>query len=134
MYPLFKPKHPVEVFAFIAVLFARLRIVRIGMGAIEEFHDVKSALVDIEMDVSRLKVRHTGLPDLCFRIKAFDFLPGNRTDAFAVCRWVDEQEIQMIVLRLFMDRQDKSSDDPAGFPDTVGSTVIDAVFNGFYGK
>ena len=64
---------------------------RIRMMAVEELDDMKAAFIDIEMDVPGFEVWSTGLPDFCFRIQAFNFLPGGIADALAVCSWMDKQ-------------------------------------------
>ena len=93
------------------------------MMAVEKLDDVEAAFVDIEMDIPGLEAGSTGLPDFCFRIQAFDFLPGSRADALAVCRWRDKQQIQMVMLRLFIYRQYQPPDNLAIFPDTISNTI-----------
>ncbi len=96
--------------------------------SVEEFYDMEAAFVDIEMDISGLEVGSTGLPDLRTRIEAFSFLPGSRADALAVCLRCDKQQLQMVMLRLFIYRQYQSPDNLAIFPDTTSNTIIDTVF------
>ena len=120
-----KAEHTAGIFTVIVILFAGLGIMRIRMMAVKELNDMEATFVDIEVDVPGLEVRSTGLPDFCFRIKAFNFLPGGKADALAVCFRTDEQQIQMVMLSLFIDRQHQSPDDPAIFPDTISNTVID---------
>ena len=106
---------------------------RIRVVAVEELHDVEAALVHVKVDVPRLKVRGAGLPDLRLRVKALDFSPGRRADALAVGCGRDEQQIQMVVLRLFVDVQDQPADDPAVLPDAVGNALVDAVLDSLAG-
>ncbi len=44
--------------------------------AVEKLDDMETAFIDIEMDVSYLKVRRTGFPDFCIRIQPLNFFPG----------------------------------------------------------
>ena len=100
---LFKAEHAARVVSFIIVLFAGLRIAGVRMMAVEEFDYVEAASVDIEVDVSCLEIRRAGLPDLCLRIEPFDLLPRSLAQPFAVRCRVDEQQVQMVVLRLLVD-------------------------------
>ena len=100
---LFKAEHAAGVVSFIIVLFAGLRIAGVRMMAVEEFDYVEAASVDIEVDVSCLEIRRAGLPDLCLRIEPFDLLPRSLAQPFAVRCRVDEQQVQMVVLRLLVD-------------------------------
>ena len=87
------------------------------MMAVEEFDDMEPAFVDIEMDIPGLEAGSTGLPDFCFRIQAFNFLPGRIADAFAVRPGMDKQQFQLIVLGRFVDLQDQTADCFAVFTD-----------------
>jgi hypothetical protein len=59
--------------------------------------------------VSFIIVLFAGLPDLFLRIEPFDLLPRSLAQPFAVRCRVDEQQIQMVMLRLLVDRQNKAS-------------------------
>ena len=124
-HPLLKAEHPVEALTAVVVFLSGLRVVRIGMVAVEELHDMEAAFVHVKVDIPRLKVWRAGFPDLRFRVKALYFSPGRCADALAVGRGRDEQQIQMVVLRLLVDLQDKPADDPAVFPNTVGKALFD---------
>ena len=119
LHALFKAEHTAEVSTLIIVFFVGFRIMRIRMMAVEKLDDMEPAFVDIEMDVPRFKVGSTRLPDFCFRIQAFNFLPGSIAYTFAVCCWRDKQQVQMVMLRLFIYRQYHPAYNPAIFPDTV---------------
>ena len=106
---LFKAEHSAGVFSFIIVFLTGLGIMRIRMMAVEEFNDMEAAFVDIEVDIPGLEIRRAGLPDLRLRIEPFDFLPGSLPEPFAVRCRVDEQQVQMVVLRLLVDSQNKAS-------------------------
>ena len=45
------------------------------VGFIEKFHYLKTAFVDVKVDVAPFKVRRVSFPDLCFRISCFNELP-----------------------------------------------------------
>ena len=130
----FKPEHTIKVFTLIIVLFAGLWIMRIRMMAVEEFDDMETAFVDIEMDIPCLEAGSTGLPDFCLRIQAFNFLPGRIADTFAVCPGMDKQQFQHIMSGRFVDLQDKTADYFAVFPDNIGCTVVNTVFYCFSGN
>ena len=54
---LFKAKHAVKfIFSVIVVLLTSLRIVRIRMEAVEKFHGMKTAFVDVEVNIPLFKV------------------------------------------------------------------------------
>ena len=75
LHPLLEAEHAVKVFSLIIVLFTGLRVVKIGMMGVEEFHDMETALVYIEVDVPGLEVGGACLPDLRFGIQALHLLP-----------------------------------------------------------
>ena len=73
LHPFLEPEHTVEVFViffFLPMLWNVwvVRIMRIWMKRAEEFHCVETALIDVEVDIPRLEVRRTGLPDDCVRV------------------------------------------------------------------
>ncbi len=106
---------------------------RIRVKPVEKLHDVEAAFVDIEVNVPRLKGWRTGLPDPCVRIQALDFLPDSESDSPAVDIGMDKQQIQMVVLRAFVDLQHETADNPSVLTDSVGSTALDAAQDGFPG-
>ena len=103
------------------------------MKAVEEFYSMESAFIDVEMDVPLFEVGRAGLPDNRFRVQAFHFLPGCKSDAFAVRFRNDEQKIEMVVLRFLIDLEHDTSDNPAIFPDAVGNAIINTAFYGCAG-
>ena len=70
---------------FIKVVPAAVRVVGVGVMTVEKFDDMKSAAIDIEMDVTLLKIRRDSFPDFYFGMKLFDLAPCCIADAFAVC-------------------------------------------------
>ena len=95
---------------------------------------MEPALVDIEMNVPGLEIRSTGLPDFCLRIEPLDLLPGGITDPFAVNSRIHKQQFQFIMLRFFIDFQDKTPDNPAILADTISDSMVDTVLDGFPGN
>lgn len=73
-----------------------------------ERHDVKAAFVDIEVNVSLLKVRRAGLPDFCFRIQRLDRPPRSESDALAVLTRRNKENLQVIVAGLLVPFQDRA--------------------------
>ena len=63
----------------------------------EILDNVKSALVDIEVDVPLLEVGGTCLPYFCFGVKPLDFSPNGFTHTLALNTMLHIQEIQMVV-------------------------------------
>ena len=56
----FKAKHP---FKYVVFVIDMLRVcVRIGVMAIEKLNDMKSAAVDVKVNVSRFKIRRYRFP------------------------------------------------------------------------
>jgi hypothetical protein len=58
----------------IRIILARLRV-----GFAEKLYHVKTAFVDIKMDIPLLKIWCVGLPDFCFRVQCFNGLPCGKT-------------------------------------------------------
>ena len=77
----------------------------IWMVVVEEFDNMEAALIDIKVNVSGLKIQRAGFPDPCFRIEAFYFLPSCVADALAVGVRQNKQQIQVVMLCLFIDIQ-----------------------------
>lgn len=48
----------------------------------EELHDLKSAFVQIKMNVAPLEIRGAGFPDFRIRVMVFDRLPRGEADFF----------------------------------------------------
>lgn len=73
-------------------------------------HDLESEPVYIEVDVSLLEVRSVRSPDVDLRKQSFDFGPCRLSDALAVRGGIYEKNIQGTFVRLFIDNENKSSD------------------------
>ena len=83
-YYLYKSKHFIRAIVGI-VLFVFEHTVFVLKILTPELVDLKSAFVYVEMDISLLKVRSTGFPNLCFGVQSFNRLPRAVANAFAVC-------------------------------------------------
>lgn len=101
----------------------------IWMVVVEEFDNMEAALIDIKVNVSGLKIRRAGFPDPCFRIEAFYFLPSCVADALAVGVRQNKQQIQVVMLCLFIDIQNDTSDTPAILADAIGDSFVNAFLN-----
>ena len=73
------------------------------MMAVVELHDVKSAAVDIEVDIALLKIRRYGLPDLHLRMHTFNSTPRRIADALAVDFGRDKEDLKIAVISLCLD-------------------------------
>ena len=80
------------------------RLVRVWMLFVEILDNVKSALVDIEVDIPLFKIRSTCLPNFCFGVKSFNLSPNGLTYTLALNAMLHIQEIQMVVsgLRIYL--------------------------------
>lgn len=76
----------------------------------EEFYDVESAFIDIEMNVAFLKIRSMGFPYFSLRVQRFNGLPCGSTDALAVAVHIDIEKLQLISFCLRMDSEYNSTD------------------------
>ena len=75
------------------------------MVTVVELHDVKAALVYIEVDVPLFKVRDACFPNLCFRVQRLHGLPRGQADILAVVLRKNEEQRQMTVLSGLVNRQ-----------------------------
>jgi len=82
----------------IRIILARLRV-----GFAEKLHHVKTAFVDIEMDVPLFKIWCVGLPDFCFRVQFFDGLPRGKSHALTVAIHINEQKLKLVAVGIGVD-------------------------------
>ena len=75
----------------------------------EEFHNVKTAFVHIEMNVPLLKVRCVGFPYFRFRMQFFDGLLCSKTNTLAMAIHIDEQQLKLVAVGIGMDRKYRST-------------------------
>ena len=93
LHPLFKPQEAIPTGDILGIILSRLRVI-----FAEEFHNVKTAFVHIEMNVPLLKVRCVGFPYFRFRMQFFDGLPCGEANAFAVTIYIDEEQLSSLRL------------------------------------
>ena len=82
IYPLLKSEHTIR--KLLIYMLRHFRIVRIRMVTVIKFHNMKTAAIDIEMDIPLFKIRSDCLPDLHIRVHLFDLAPCGIADSLAV--------------------------------------------------
>lgn len=97
--------------------------------------DLKTALVNIEMDIALLKIRCTGLPDNCFGVECFYCQPCAIADDFAMLIWQGKKNFQFVVMRLLVDLQDYTANIFAIHNNAVGFVfrIVNAALDGITG-
>lgn len=94
LHTLFKPKHSIgELFINTAVKSISHRMV-----TVEELNDMKTAAIDVKVDIPRFKIRRYRFPNLDLRIHSFDLTPSGVTDTFAVSLRRYKQYFQLAVI------------------------------------
>ena len=88
--------------------------------------DLKAALVDVEMDIALLKIGCAGLPNLRFRVQSLNRLPRAVADALGVLLRGNEQDLQLVVMRFFVDLQNNASN-PSAIQNNAVSLAIGRV-------
>ena len=80
------------------------RLVWVRMLLVVILDNMKSALVDIEVDIPLFKIRSTSLPYFRFGVKSFYRSPNGLTYPLALNAMLHIQEIQMVVsgLRIYL--------------------------------
>ena len=96
---LFKSEHSV----IHQVIRLYVRIVWVGMVSVEELDDMKSAAVDVEVDITLFKIRRDGLPDLHLRIHSLNLTPRGIADTFAVDMRRYKKQIQISLVTVNTD-------------------------------
>ena len=98
-----KAEHFVRTFIGITFVCIGHRMIRLEIFT-PKLVDLKTALVNVEMDIALFKIGGTGLPNLRFRVQSLNRLPRAVANAFAVCFWQYKENIQVIMLRFLVDR------------------------------
>ena len=95
--------------------------------------NLKTALVDIEMNVSLVKIGCAGLPNLGFGVECFYRLPRAIANAFAMLLGRNKKNLQLVVVRFFVDFKDDTAHLVAICYNAIGLVFggIDATFNRF---
>ena len=82
-----------------------LRRIRLRVHSGEKLNGVKTAFVDIKMNIALFKIWRAGRPDLGFGVQSFHGKPSAIADAFAVFLRRNEKKFQLVVMCLFVDFQ-----------------------------
>ena len=82
IYLLLKPEHTVG--ELLVKLLRKIGVVRIGVMRIIKLNDVKSAAVDVKMNVPLFKIRSHRFPHRDLRIQPFNLAPSSIADSLAV--------------------------------------------------
>ena len=61
-----------------------VRVIRVGVMTVVELNDMKSAAIDIEMDIALFELRRDRFPDLYFGVQLLHRAPCGVSNAFAV--------------------------------------------------
>ena len=93
-----------------AETIATRKIIRISLSRLrvrfaEEFYHMEAAFVNVEVDVSLFKVGCMSFPNLCFRVQCLDCLPCSKTNTLAMAIHIDEQQLQLVAVGVWMDRK-----------------------------
>ena len=83
------------------------------MPGMEEFNNVKAALIDIKMDIPFLKIRSNRLPYDDIRIGSFDSLPGSQPQTAVMIPHRHKKQFQTASSRLFVDTEHRAADTAA---------------------
>ena len=94
-----------EVAKIVGERFGSLLVAERGVwvGGVVKFDDVKSAAIDVEMQVSAVEIGREGFPNAGVRVQLFDGAPDALADAFAVHVGADREKIEVIVLGVGVD-------------------------------
>lgn len=106
-------------------------IVGVGVVAVVEFHDVKSAAVDVEMDIPCLKIRRDRFPYPDIGIELFDLAPRRIAYALAVNAGRHEQYFKIAAFALGV--YDNTADLFITEHYPVGCAAVNALLNGAAG-
>ena len=79
---LLKPEHTIR--KLLVYMLRHFRIIGIGVVTVIKFHNMKTAAIDIEMDIPLFKIRSDCLPDLHLRVQLFHLAPCGITNTLAV--------------------------------------------------
>ena len=81
-YPLLKPEHTVG--ELLIYMLRYIRFVRVGVLGIIKLNDLKSAAVDVKMNVPLFKIRSHRFSHSDLRIQPFNLAPSSIADSLAV--------------------------------------------------
>ena len=82
-----------------------------------------SIAFDVKMDITLLKIRRTRLPNLCFGMQSLDRPPCAVAYAFGVFLGGNEEDLQLVVMRFFVDLQNYAPNSPTVKHNAIRLTV-----------
>ena len=85
------------------------------------------------MNIALFKIGGTGLPNLGFGVQSLDLLPRAVANAFGVLLGGNEQNLQLVVMRFFVNFQDHTANPSAIQNNAVGLAIgrVDTTLDGF---
>ena len=115
-------EHLVRSFVGVMLIFVLERMVGLEIFA-PELIDLKAALVNVKMNVTLLKIRRAGLPNLGFGVQSLNCEPRSVADPLCVLFGRDKQNLEFVVVALFVDFQNNTTNSLATNNDAVGLAV-----------
>ena len=85
------------------------------------------------MNIALIKIRCAGFPNLRFGMQSLNRLPRAVADALGVLLGGNEQDLQLVVMRFFVDLQNNASNSSSIQNDAVGLAIgrVDTTLDGF---
>ena len=117
-----KSEHLVGPFVGISLLFIGHWAVRLKILTPKLIY-LKSAFIDVKMNVSLLKIRGAGLPDHRLGMKRLHRLPSTKSDPPAMLLGRYEEYLKLVMMCLLIYLQDNSADIPSVNNDTVSLAI-----------
>ena len=95
--------------------------------------DLKTAFVYVKMDIALFKIGGAGFPNLGFGMQSLNRLPRAIADALGVLLGGNEQDLQLVVMRFFVNFQDHTANPSAIQNNAVGLAIgrVDTTLDGF---
>ena len=78
-------------------------IVRVGVVTVKKLNDMKTAAIDVKVDIALFKVRCDGFPYLHLRINPLNFTPCGIADTLAVDMRRYKQQLQIALVTIHTD-------------------------------
>ena len=85
------------------------------------------------MDIALFEIWRAGFPNLGFGMQSLNSLPRAVSDALGVLLGGNEQDLQLVVMRFFVDLQNNASNSSTVKHNAVGLAIgrVDATLDGF---
>ena len=127
---LYKMKHFVR--AFVGLVFVKALHIIFGLKVFApKLVNLKTAFVDIEMDIALFKIGRTSFPNRSFRMQSFYRQPCAVADTFSMLFGRNEKNLKFIVMRFFVNLQNYAADYSAvkQYAICFAVWIVDTVFN-----